>query len=70
MIVYLDYHARLATEIANRQVPLLSLAALPGLIVVSGSLGKITLARGRVIPFNNFAFHRVFRQRRAAIAEV
>jgi hypothetical protein len=63
LIVYLDYHTGFSTEIANRQVPLLGLSALPGLIVVSGSLGKITLARGRIIPINNFAYHRAFRKR-------
>jgi RsiW-degrading membrane proteinase PrsW (M82 family) len=58
LIVYLSYHAGLSTYIANRQAPLVGLANLPGFIVVFGSLGRLTLTPGKMIPLNNFGFHR------------
>jgi RsiW-degrading membrane proteinase PrsW (M82 family) len=62
LIIYLNYHADLSTQIANQQVPMLGLASLPSFIVVFGSLGKLNLTPGRLIPLNNFAFHRSIRR--------
>jgi hypothetical protein len=57
LIVYLSYYAGLSTHIANQQASLAGLSNLPGFIVVFGSLGRLSLTPGRVIPLNNFGFH-------------
>ena len=53
-IVYLYYNFDFSTDIANKQLLHSSLTSLPAFIAVFGSLGKLSLERGQLLPLNVF----------------
>jgi protease PrsW len=53
-IVYLYYNLDFSTDIANQQLLNASLTSLPAFIAVFGSLGKLNLEKGRMLPLNVF----------------
>jgi RsiW-degrading membrane proteinase PrsW (M82 family) len=53
-IVYLYYNLDFSTDIANQQLLNASLTSLPAFIAVFGSLGKLSLEKGRMLPLNVF----------------
>jgi hypothetical protein len=60
-IVYLYYNFDYSTDIANQQLLNSSLTSLPAFIAVFGSLGKLSLEKGRLLPLNIFKTPRVRR---------
>lgn len=53
-VIFLQYNFDFSTEIAGKQLYQLSISTLPAAIAVVGSLGKLGLKRGVIIPLNNF----------------
>lgn len=55
VLVFLFNHFTSSTEIANMQLSTLALIALPAVLAVYTSLGKLRLDRGQIVPFLSFS---------------